>query len=118
FPGSCMIEGCPIRGETARPLQRRKDCSRLDWAGSMDHRSQRSSGASCACATLVGVSQAKGPLHLAVLDAESVGIDLNASAAQKVALFRERFRGRGDVYAKLWANTRTPDTRQPAPTSG
>jgi hypothetical protein len=54
------------------------------------------------------VSQAKGPVHLAVLDAERVGIDV--SPAWKVALFRERFRGRDDVYAKLWANTRTGKT--------
>ena len=43
-----------------------------------------------------------------------------STAGEKVALFRSLFRGRDDVFPKLWVNPRTDrrDTPLPAQTSG
>ena len=65
-------------------------------------------------------------LH-AVLDGPADGAELTlprtsppATAAEKVALFRSLFRGRHDVFAKLWVNPARIEraTRPPVPTSG
>ena len=47
-------------------------------------------------------------------------VSLLTSAMEKVAVFRRLFRGRDDIFPKLWVNPRTAerDTRPPAPTNG
>jgi hypothetical protein len=42
------------------------------------------------------------------------------TSVEKVALFRSMFRGREDLYPKLWTNAKTgaKGTRPPVPTSG
>jgi hypothetical protein len=41
------------------------------------------------------------------MSSSSRGLSAPSTAAEKVALFRARFRGRDDIFPRLWTNART-----------
>jgi len=49
-------------------------------------------------------SRREGQLPLGTEDSEAPAVNARSSAAAKVRLFRDLFRGRPDVYPRLWVN--------------